>query len=180
MDELLADRDFYRTTGGGVTFSGGECLLQPDFLARVLERCGEEGVHRAVDTAGDVDWSVFERILPVTDLFLCDIKSMDSTVHRRYTGVDNRRILDNLGRLLDTGKAVWVRVPVVCGVNDTTEEMKAIAAFLRGHRWPERIELLPYHTMGRNKWLALGRQPEAFERPDPESMAQLNAMFEKE
>ena len=178
MEDLLADRAFYENTGGGVTFSGGECLLQADFLTQVLERCGQEGIHTAVDTAGHVDRTVFERVLPLADLVLYDIKSMDSEQHRRYTGVGNERILANLARLLDSGKPVWIRVPVVVGVNDSVEEMARIAAFLRAHRWPERIELLPCHSMGEDKCRALGRQPQHFWGPDASRMAELRQIFE--
>ena len=180
MDELLADRDFYSSTGGGITFSGGEPMLQPDFLVQVLECCAQEGIHTAVDTAGHVDWAVFERILPVTDLFLYDIKCMDTKQHRIYTGAGNERILDNLARLLDSGKPVWIRIPVVAGVNDSVEEMELIAAFLRAHRWPERVELLPYHAMGEEKLRALRRPPAQFTGPDTEHMCRLRSVFDKE
>ena len=96
MDVLLADRDYYLATGGGVTFSGGECMLYPDFVARLAARCAEAGVSVAVDTAGDVPYTHFEMVLPHVDLFLYDIKHMDTAKHKEYVGVGNERILENL------------------------------------------------------------------------------------
>lgn len=167
MKRILPDRLFYQTSGGGVTCSGGECLLQPDFLKALLQACRAEGIHTAVDTAGAVPFHAFEQILPSTDLFLYDVKCMDSARHRQFTGAGNELILDNLARLLRCGKRVWVRVPIVPGVNDTLEEMRALRAFLLSCGYPERVELLPYHSMGEAKSRALGRETHAFTPPDP-------------
>lgn len=173
MKEILRDRLFYRTSGGGATFSGGECLLQPDFLTALLMACRKQGVHTAVDTAGAVPFEVFERILPYTDLFLYDLKCMDSQLHRQWTGAGNEQILSNLSRLLKLGARVWVRIPLIVGFNDTPESMAAIRQFLSVHPAPEKIELLPYHRMGENKARAMGRTPKSFEVPDEEKMSML-------
>lgn len=174
MKKILADRVFYQTSGGGATFSGGECMLQPDFLKALLHACKAEGIHTAIDTAGAVDFSVFETVLPLTDMFLYDIKCMNPEKHHLYTGADNALILDNLSRLLRDGRRVWIRVPVVSGVNDTVDEMKAIRAFLLENGYPEKVELLPYHRMGENKSAALNQPITAFDVPDREKMALLN------
>ena len=173
LEEILADRLFYETSGGGATFSGGECMLQLDFLTKALKRCRENGIFTAVDTAGCVPYSSFEAVLPYTDLFLYDIKMMDAEKHRRYTGADNAAILANLARLLQAGRRVWVRIPVMAGVNDSEDEMLAVRAFFGEHGFPEKTELLPYHGMGEAKYRAMGQEPAPFAPPDKERLAAL-------
>ena len=177
LPEILADKLFYDTSGGGVTFSGGECMLQLDFLCEILQKCRESGIQTAVDTAGHVPFSHFERILPFTDLFLYDIKSMDPQIHKAYTGVDNALILENLSKLLARGARVWIRVPVVAGINDTEEEMLAMTAFFQKYGLPEKIELLPYHAMGESKARAIGREPQIFKAPEKETLDALRALL---
>ena len=175
--EIVKDKLFYENSGGGVTFSGGECMLQIDFLEEVLKASKESEIHTAVDTAGHLPYEYFERILPYTDLFLYDIKSFDSECHKRYTGVGNERILENLAKLLSTGKPVWVRIPVIPSVNDTEEEMENIRAFLDKHGYPEKVELLPYHAMGEHKYEAVGKELCRFTVPDEEKMEKLREIF---
>ncbi len=177
MREILKDKTFYTNSGGGVTFSGGECMLQTDFLEKILKACKENGIHTAVDTAGHVPYEKFEQILPLTDLFLYDIKCFDGETHKKYTGVGNELILSNLKRLLATGKSVWIRIPVIPSVSDTEEEMLKIKAFLSGCAKPEKFELLPYHTMGRHKYSALGLTPHTFDVPVAEALERLKAVF---
>ena len=173
MNKVLPDRLFYQTSGGGATFSGGECMLQSDFLKALLCACKKEKIHTAVDTAGAVPWKRFEEILPYTDMFLYDVKSMNSQRHKAYTGVGNEQILENLARLLQMKKRVWVRVPVIPGVNDTLEEMRALRAFLLSNGYPEKVELLPYHRMGEMKWKALGQKATLFNPPSAEQVDML-------
>ena len=170
MKKILPDRLFYQTSGGGATFSGGECMLQLGFLKELLDSCKKEKIHTAVDTAGAVPWRSFEEILPYTDMFLYDVKSMNSQRHKEYTGVGNEQILENLSRLLQMQKRVWVRVPVIPGVNDTLEEMRALRAFLLANGYPEKVELLPYHRMGEMKWKALGQKATLFNPPSAEQV----------
>ena len=181
LDEVLCevkkDLPFYRSVGGGVTCSGGECMLQLDFLCELLKQCRAEGIHTAVDTAGCVPYAAFERILPYTDLFLYDLKCFDSTRHKRYTGEGNELILENLARLLRAGAPVWVRIPLVPGVNDTEEELLAIKAFLARHGRPEKVELLPYHALGEHKYAALGREAPSFSPPNEALLARLKGLF---
>ena len=177
MREVLKDKGIYESSAGGVTFSGGECMLQIDFLEAILKKCKEEGIHTAVDTAGHVPFESFARILPYTDLFLYDIKCLDSEKHERYTGVKNERILENFERLLKCGASVWVRIPVIPGVNDTKEELQGIKALLDSFGKPEKVELLPYHAMGEHKYAALGRESEVFSVPSKERMDVLRHIF---
>lgn len=177
VKEILKDRFFYSDTGGA-TFSGGECMLQLDFLLEILKLCKENGVHTAVDTAGNLPFKSFEKILPFTDMFLYDIKVMDSVAHKRYTGTENSTILSNLAKLLTLGKRVWVRIPVIPEVNATKENMVEVKKFLSAHGYPERVELLPYHTMGENKYRALGYEPSRFAAPSSKQLSELRNIFE--
>ncbi len=175
LAEVIKDKDFYDISGGGVTFSGGECMLQIDFLEEILKKCKEKGIHTAVDTAGHIKWESFERILPYTDLFLYDIKLFDSEKHKEYTGVDNRQILENLKRLSKTGKKIIVRVPVIGTVNDNEEEMQKIADFLRTLNI-FKVEHLPYHAMGEHKFEALGLETKKFTVPSKEQMEKIKLL----
>lgn len=161
LQEVLKDKLFYETSGGGVTFSGGECMLQADFLREILKACKENDIHTAVDTAGHVDFSEFEKVLPYTDLFLYDVKLADGEKHKAYTGVDNTLILENLRKLMTAGARLWVRIPVIPGVNDAAEELDEIRKLCVG---VEKVEELPYHGMGEHKYTALGRVYETFTR----------------
>ena len=175
----LKDRDYYQKSGGGVTVSGGECMLHIDFLEAFLRLCHENGLRTAVDTAGNVPFSAFERILPHADLFLYDVKCVTEETHIAGTGASNRLILDNLRRLLKTrADSIIIRVPVVPGFNDNEEEIGKIAAFFRAHGRPAKIELLPYHRLGENKNAALGRDGFTAEPPSKELMARLNALLD--
>lgn len=174
MREILKDKVFYENSGGGVTFSGGECMLQIDFLEEILKVCKENGIHTAVDTAGHVPYEYFERILPYTNLFLYDVKCYDSEKHKKYTGVRNELILENLKKLLATGKSVWVRIPIIPTVNDTVEEIQRIKAYISSCGKPEKIELLPYHAMGEHKFEALGKAVQRFNAPSAETIKIIN------
>lgn len=176
MEEVLRDRAFYKTSGGGVTLSGGEPLMQRDFALDILEQCKAEGIHTAVETAGDCRWRDLAALLPVIDLVMMDIKHMDSAKHRSATGVSNDRILANARRLMETDKPVIFRVPVVPTVNDTPEEIRAIALFvhelseLRRKKSQSKgsfgsasnetrlpsLELLPFHRLAADKYRSLG------------------------
>ena len=177
LREITKDKAFYEISGGGATFSGGECMLQIDFLEDILRLCKENGIHTTVDTAGHVPYAFFERVLPYTDLFLYDIKCMDNEKHRKYTGVGNELLLDNLQRLLRVGAAVWIRVPVISGINDTVDDMMEIRRYFDRHGWPEKVELLPYHAMGEHKYGALAMNAPTFSVPSAETMNTLKKVF---
>lgn len=160
---VLRDEKIFRTTAGGVTCSGGEPLLQADAVAGFLREMRLRGVHTCVDTAGNVPWETFERVLPVTDLFLYDVKAFSPQTHRQWTGVGNELILDNLRRL-GTRADIWIRIPFVPGVN--TEQIGQIGAFLTQLPRVRRVEVLPYHTLGAEKCVELGRAQRQFPVPD--------------
>lgn len=160
------DVPFYQSSGGGVTLSGGEVLLQPDFAAALLRRCREAGLHTAVDTAGFVPWEAFEQVLPWTELFLYDVKAVTPELHRRATGQDNALILENYTHLAAVGVPIWARIPVVPGYTDDAAELDRIGDFLR-ERAPERVELLRFHRMAESKYRALGFDYEMGETPPP-------------
>ena len=174
---VCRDESYFRDSGGGVTCSGGECMLQIEPLTELLRLCNERGIHTAVDTAGCVPWTSFEQLLPYTDLFLYDLKCCDERIHRRYTGVSNELILDNLGRLaqIDPDR-ILVRIPVIPGVNTTDEEMHGMAALLKA-RSIRHAELLPYHRMGEHKYEDLGREAVRFPVPTDSEMARCRAFF---
>ncbi len=173
--EIIKDNDYYNSTNGGVTFSGGECMLQIEFLEEILKKCKENGVNTAVDTAGNVTWEYFERILPYTDLFLYDIKAYSEQLHKEGTGVSNRLIFENLVKLSKTKARIFVRVPVIVEFNDC--EMQKIANFLKELRI-EKVELLPYHALGEHKYLALKMPRPKYTVPTQEKMEKLKELFE--
>ena len=152
--EILRDVPYYESTGGGATFSGGESLLQPDFLLALLKLCRENGISAAVDTAGNVPYETLRQVLPYTDLFLYDIKAVTPALHKTYTGVSNERILSNYKRLFSDGARLLVRIPMVAEVNANDGEFPEILRFLKAFP-PKKIELLPYHALGTNKYKAL-------------------------
>jgi pyruvate formate lyase activating enzyme len=156
LSEVLKDNVFFDQSGGGVTFSGGEPLMQPEFLESTMRLSKEAGLMTAVDTSGFAPWEVIERIIPFCDLFLYDIKHMDDAVHRELVGVSNGLILENLGRLTRTGKEVVARLPVIPGVNDQSTNIENTAEFLSSLGISE-ITVLPYHDIGKEKYERLGR-----------------------
>jgi pyruvate formate lyase activating enzyme len=179
MDVIRRDIPFYEKSGGGVTFSGGEALLQEDFLTEVLEMCRDERLHTVVDTAGDVDYKKIERVLSCTDMFLFDIKAVDEETHKKGTGSDNRRILENLERVLLAKAKVTVRIPVIPCFNDNQSEMDMIADVLKRLPPVSKIELLSFHRLGAMKYEGLGRKYEAIglTPPNEARMAELLASF---
>ena len=177
MSEILKDKLFYEASGGGVTFSGGECMLQIDFLLELLKACKAEGIHTAVDTAGHIPYEYFEKIFPYTDLFLYDFKCFDTETHKKYTGVGNELILQNLARLLKEKVPLWIRIPIIPDVNDSEDEIKSILGFIAENGKAEKIELLPYHAMGEHKYAAIGKAVQKFTVPNDEKMEQLRKLI---
>ncbi len=170
LNEIMKDKAYYQSSGGGVTFSGGECMLQIDFLEEILKKCKENNVHTAIDTAGNVPWESFEKIIPYTDLFLYDIKCFTETLHIKGTGVSNKLILENLKKLSDKSKGdIIIRIPVVSGFNDSAEEIMHIANFLKNIHYRD-IDLLPYHKMGAHKYEALGIECSDYYIPEKENI----------
>ena len=167
-ERIVKDRPFYEESGGGVTFSGGECLWQPEFLLEVLKRCRAEGVHTAVDTTGYVNRRFLEPTVPYTDLYLYDIKQMDSELHKRLTGVPNELILENARFLASAGAKLQIRIPVIPLFNDDEASFEAAGKFiLELGDAVEVVQLLPYHNLGVVKWARLGRDTPVFEATPP-------------
>ncbi|HAA47312.1 MAG TPA: glycyl-radical enzyme activating protein [Synergistaceae bacterium] len=158
MEEIEKDRLFYEESGGGVTFTGGEPLVQPDFLEELLCECRNADIHTAVDTTGYAPQEVISKIARFTDLFLYDIKLMDPDKHLKYTGVSNDLILDNLVLLSKEGARISVRVPVIPGINDDAGEMDAIACFISDLPGIVELAVLPYHGAAKQKYERFGME----------------------
>lgn len=154
--ELKKEENLFRRSGGGVTLSGGEPLQQPVFARELLKGCKEKGWHTAMETTGCAPKEVIEDVFPWVDLALTDIKALNPQIHKENTGVDNTLILENLMRISFITKVV-VRIPVIPGVNDNPDEIRAIGEFARLLSNVDTIHLLPYHTYGQNKYSLLGR-----------------------
>jgi pyruvate formate lyase activating enzyme len=200
VTELERDRPFYERSGGGITASGGEPLYQLEFVRALLSTCQAQGLHTALDTSAFGKWENLESVLAHTDLVLLDLKLMDPGRHRQYTGVDNRPILDNARALAahmrrrtevesaPSGKpenqGVWVRVPVVPTINDSQDDIRDIARFVRDEMagTVKAVELLGYHQLGGSKYQRLGRQPPLpdLQPPSREHLQQLAAVVREE
>lgn len=153
LPRLLEDRDFYESSGGGVTLSGGECLCQADFCAELLKALKEKGINTAVDTCGFVAKDAIDKVLPYTDTFLYDIKAIDEAVHIRCTGQSNQPILENLKYIDSCGKAIEIRIPYVPGYNDG--QINKTAEFLKPLKNIKTVKILPYHNYAGSKYEAL-------------------------
>ena len=175
LTEILKDKEYYGSTGGA-TFSGGECMLQIDFLEEILRSCKQHNIHTAIDTAGNVPWEYFERILPYTRLFLYDVKCITEELHIDGTGVSNRLILENLKRLSENEAEIIVRIPVIPQFNGNLYEMQKTADFLNDLTI-RKVELLPYHAMGEHKWGALGLLCQKYSVPALDDMQKFKSLF---
>lgn len=176
---LTADREYYEATGGGVTFSGGEPLLQAEAVAELARLCKERRIHTLLDTAACVDFSAFEPSLHYIDEYYIDLKCPSDEAYRRLTGGSLRPVLDSMTRLRALGKDVTARIPIIPGVNDTSDCCEAFSALLlpTGVR---RVSLLPFHRLGAGKYTALGRRYAYAKTPPlmPEALAPLSACFD--
>ncbi len=169
MVELLRDRLFYDDSGGGVTFSGGEPLLQAEFLEAMLQRCHEEELHTAVDTSGFTSIAKLEAIVPWTDLFLFDLKHLDEELHLRLTGVSNKPVLENLRWLGEVHSNIWLRIPLIPGCTDDPSFLDAAAEFAAGLKGIRQVNLIPYHPTGVPKYQRL-QLPSRFQSAVPLSV----------
>jgi pyruvate formate lyase activating enzyme len=176
---VLQDKIFYKKSGGGVTLSGGEPLMQIDFVEELLRRLKEEGIHTTVDTCGAVSFDALERAAQYTDLFLYDIKLMDDKKHMEYVGVSNKIILDNLVKLSQIHKDINIRMPIIEGINADISNIEKTLDFLR-HLNIEKINLLPYHDFAKHKYYKLGRgyDEDSMSKPSDEKMNIYKEMFE--
>ena len=175
--EALKDEVFYKNSGGGVTISGGEPMVQTEFLAALLPKLKETGLHVSLDTTGYAPWEKYERILPEIDLVLFDLKHLDPEMHRKWTGVDNHLILENGARIAQKVRT-WLRLPLIPGFNDSEPHLQAVAATAR--KWGvEKISILPYHDGGRSKAEQIGMKYglEDVEPPDDKRLDGIAALM---
>lgn len=158
MKVILKDKGFYDRSGGGVTVSGGEPLLQSDFVLELFKACKQEGIHTCIESSFYSNWNQIEKLLPYTDLFISDIKIMDSNLHKKHTGVDNQKILKNLIQLSKSDKEVILRIPVIPMVNDDLDNIKATANFIVNEMLGKvkTLQLLSFMRLGEEKYESLG------------------------
>ena len=168
MERVRRDVPFFNRSGGGVTISGGECLCQPEFTLALLKACKAEGIHTAVDTTGFVMWEVIESVLPYTDVFLYDIKGVDSSLHKQVIGIPNELILENARKIAAAGGKLQIRVPVMPMYSDSPEVFGEIGKFaLELGGAVEVVQILPYHNLGTVKWERLQTDKPVFEATPP-------------
>jgi pyruvate formate lyase activating enzyme len=172
---------FIDQSEGGVTFSGGEPLLQPDYLFELLDLCGKKRIHRAVDTAGYVKTDLLIEAAKRTDLFLYDLKMIDSALHKKWTGVSNELILYNLQKLSETGSNINIRIPLIAGVNNDEKNINQTAKFissLTGEK--KKVNILPYHNIAQQKYKKLGLEfnTQNLEEPSKDNLTKINSIFE--
>ena len=170
---LLKDREFFAMNDGGLTVTGGEPLAQPEFLIELLQLL--KPVHRVIETSGYASDEVFQRVLPFVDLFLFDLKAMNSEIHKKYTGVDNAPILRNLATLCESGKPFIIRLPLIPGVNDTEEHMTLVREAIEGSPGLVRVEMLRYHKTAGAKYAMIDTH---YDPPfDPDAEVRIHNVF---
>lgn len=180
MEEIKKDILFYEESNGGVTFSGGEVFVQHEFLLELLKRCTDLGIHTCVDTSGFVKSSILEKAIPFTKLFLFDIKLIDEELHKKHCGVPNKQIHDNFRLLYEKGANIRLRFPIIPTITDTEDNLKKVAEF--ASQFPGvPVDLLPYHSVGKDKYRRLGLNYEidGLEKPSSEHMNLIAELFSK-
>jgi pyruvate formate lyase activating enzyme len=181
FDEAMKDEIFYKRSGGGVTLSGGDPFAQPEFSAGILKLCKEAGVHTAVDICGYTQWKIMEPIMPYVDLVLYDLKHMDSAEHRKLTGVPNNLILENIKKIHKLNKTIFIRIPVIPGLNDSIQNIEATADFIVKELDPSvQVNILPFHRLGESKLVQLEKPFVRLtaEPPDENYMTHLKEVLE--
>jgi len=177
MKMIRKETVFMDQSNGGVTFSGGEPLHHHRFLLELLEACGQEGIHRCVDTTGFANENVLMEVARKTDLFLYDLKMMDSEKHKQYTGVPNEKILNNLVALSESGADIIVRIPLIAGINDDLENLKETATFISAlPNKVQRADILPYHNIASKKYEKLGQEASDITLKEPSEEVQEHAV----
>jgi len=180
MTAIEKDSIFFEESAGGVTFSGGEPLLQFDFVMEVLKKCRQKDIHTCVDTTGFIPMEKMKKAAEWTDLFLFDLKQMDDALHRKYTGVSNGLILENLQMLDDLGKEIWIRFPLIPGFNDDESNVLRMLDFLSRLREKPPVQILPYHKIGKQKYTRFGidYKMSGVEEPDQKHIEKIKKYFE--
>ena len=180
IKEVEKDLVFYEESGGGVTFSGGEPLEQPELLESLLICCQKKKIHTAVDTSGYISWEILNKIHSKVNLFLYDLKIMNSERHKKYTGVSNELILENLKKLSSVHNNIFVRFPVIPGINDDYQNIKEMGEFLSSLKVTQ-VNLLPYHYIGVDKYKRLGKTYKLVttQPPSEEKLSEVSAILRK-
>ena len=180
MQEIEKERIFFDESGGGVTFSGGEPLLQPAFLAALLDQCRARAIHTVVDTCGYAPTRDMELVADKADLFFFDLKLVDDTAHIKYTGVSNAPVFDNLRLLLSRNRPVIARIPIIPGITDAALNIEQLISLITSMPGLTNVCLLPYHQAGDAKYrrLALDNRMAGIAPPTPEHMAGIRSQFE--
>jgi pyruvate formate lyase activating enzyme len=180
MKEIEKERIFMNESGGGVTFSGGEPFLQAEFLLAALKECRKRSIHTAIDTSGFTSEELIREASMISDLFLYDVKFIDDDEHRKYTGVSNKQILKNLGILTELKANICIRIPVIPGINDNPGQIDRMVKYLVHLPGIEHVDLLPYHTLARNKYQRFDRinRLADIEKPSESHLAELKLLFE--
>ncbi len=181
MKEIEKDTLLFEESHGGVTFSGGEPMLQFDFLLKVLKLCKHQEMHTCVDTTAYVSKEKLKQAAVFTDLFMVDLKQMDGALHKKYTGVDNALILENIRKLDEWGKKFWIRYPLIPGMNDQEENQLRMLAFLQKLQHKPLISILPYHKIGSHKYkrFELEYKMNGTHEPDAEHVEKVKNLFEQ-
>ena len=179
--EIEKDQMFYEESGGGVTLSGGESMLQdPEYMEQLCRQLHRKGFNIAVDTCGFAPWSTYERVLPYVDTFLYDVKLIEPERHKKYMGQDNALILENLKKLSAAGANINLRIPLITPVNTSDQDIQDIISFLKENDIRiVKTNLLPYHNTGNHKYEKLGEEYKGinFERPSDERLEQIRQQF---
>ena len=179
LSEILKDKIFYDESAGGVTFSGGEPLLQYKFLSEVLRECRQNGINTAIDTSGYISINYFNSVYDFTDYFLFDLKLIDDDLHKKYTGVSNKLILSNLKILAERGEKVVIRIPLIPGITDTKENLSQISDYISKFKNINRVDLLPYNEFAESKYRRFNK-PSRFGKlitQDEESLNEIKSYF---
>ncbi|UYP01191.1 glycyl-radical enzyme activating protein [Oceanotoga sp. DSM 15011] len=179
FDQIIKDEMFYEESSGGITFSGGEPLMHPDFLLEILKKCKSRDIHVAIDTSGYAPWDNFEKIIDYVDLFLYDLKHMDEDKHLKYMGVSNDLVFENLKKLSSFGKEIYIRMPLIHNINDYDKNIMNCIEFLKNIKFSQ-LNILPYHKMGKDKYRRLNMKTymEELESPSDERILEIKKMFE--
>lgn len=179
--EVIRDKLFYAHSGGGVTLSGGEPLMQPAFSAEILRICHQAGIHTAIQTCGYAEKEDFDQLIPWLDLVIFDIKVLDANSHLKWTGKNNQRILQNLGYLDALNKEIVIQIPIIPGINDSKENLTACFKLAKNHHSVKGISLLAYHSLGAGKYTRLGRVYELNNMPqmEPQNLQEISSWAEQ-
>jgi pyruvate formate lyase activating enzyme len=179
LEEINKDRLFYEESGGGVTISGGEPFVQYNFLLEILQLIKQNGIHTCVDTSGHALKERMKNVAEFTDLFLYDLKHIDNEMHKKYTGVGNELIIDNLKMLDEMDKKIWIRYPMIPGMNDSEEGLLKMLDFLSKLKNHHPVSILPYHKIGSNKYQRFGIEykMDGIDEPDRERVEEVKSLF---